>query len=151
MSRKPTKKPMRKPAKKTSRSLVRSYMELMKPPKTSVWQEKGATMSEKNALVCYRLTVQQLRTAYDAGQLQFRERWMFGSQYCVYIRAELRALSERLEAAAAAEAKRGTENAAPAEEAPKTAPIGDAQPTKTRPAKKRSKRAADDSDGEYIE
>jgi hypothetical protein len=58
----------------------------------SVWQKKGATLSDKNARKEYGLSQEEIIEAIKAGKLQYRHNNVFGNPYLKLVRSEVEAL-----------------------------------------------------------
>jgi hypothetical protein len=65
----------------------------MKPEyDSSVWVNKGATLSDKNAQKEFGLTRQEIIDAIREGKLQYRENHLYGNPYLRLIRVEVEEL-----------------------------------------------------------
>ncbi len=61
----------------------------------SVWQRKGATLSDKTARKEYGLTQDEIVTAIRTGQLQYRQGSIHGNPYLRLLRHEVEALIDK--------------------------------------------------------
>jgi septal ring factor EnvC (AmiA/AmiB activator) len=59
---------------------------------SSIWSQKGATLSDKSARQEFGLTQQEIVAAVRAGKLQFRENHIHGNPYLRLLRHEVEAL-----------------------------------------------------------
>ena len=59
---------------------------------SSVWTNKGATLSDKSARKEYGLTQEEIIEATKAGKLQYRQNVVFGNPYLKLVRSEVEAL-----------------------------------------------------------
>ena len=62
------------------------------PAGKSVWTTKGETISEKNAMSLYSLTLDDLHNAFNEKKLQIQHRSFHGNSYRVYVKNELELL-----------------------------------------------------------
>ena len=60
----------------------------------SIWQRKGATLSDKTARKEYNLTQNEIIDAIRKGQLQYRENSIHGNPFLRLLRHEVEALIE---------------------------------------------------------
>lgn len=61
----------------------------------SVWQRKGATLSDKTARKEYELTQDEIIEAINAGQLQYRRGSMHGNPFLRLLRHEVEVLIKK--------------------------------------------------------
>ncbi|MDA1052159.1 MAG: hypothetical protein O3C40_17005 [Planctomycetota bacterium] len=59
---------------------------------SSIWLQKGATLSDKSARQEFGLTQQEIIAAIRAGKLQYRENHIHGNPYLRLLRDEVEAL-----------------------------------------------------------
>ena len=62
----------------------------------SVWQRKGATLSDKTARKEYGLSQDEIVEAIRDGQLQYRENSIHGNPFLRLLRHEVEALIEKI-------------------------------------------------------
>jgi 3'-phosphoadenosine 5'-phosphosulfate sulfotransferase len=60
----------------------------------SIWNEKGATLSEKNAIKEYGITQGEIVDAINAGKLQFRLNYAHGNPYYKLVRNEVESFAK---------------------------------------------------------
>ena len=58
----------------------------------SVWNIKGATLSDKSACKEFGLTQEEIIEAIKGGKLQYRNNYMHGNPYLKLVRSEVEAL-----------------------------------------------------------
>ncbi|SPF56243.1 conserved hypothetical protein [Candidatus Sulfopaludibacter sp. SbA4] len=58
----------------------------------SGWQNKGSTLSDKTARKEFGLKQEEIIAAIRAGQLQYREMWIYGNPWLRLLRKEVEAL-----------------------------------------------------------
>jgi hypothetical protein len=62
----------------------------------SQWQNKGGTLSHKNACQEFGLTEDQVIQAIKDGKLQYRQNYAHGNPYFKLLREEVKSLAEEL-------------------------------------------------------
>ena len=62
---------------------------------TAIWQQKGATLSDKSARQEFGLTQEEIYAAIRSGKLQYREGNMHGNPWFRLLRHEVEALVKR--------------------------------------------------------
>ena len=62
----------------------------------SQWQNKGATLSHKNACQEFGLTEDEVIKAMKEGKLQYRQNYAHGNPYFKLLRLEVKSLAEEL-------------------------------------------------------
>jgi 3'-phosphoadenosine 5'-phosphosulfate sulfotransferase len=61
---------------------------------SSIWNEKGATLSEKNAIKEYGITQDEIIDAIKAGKLQYRLSYAHGNPYYKLVRNEVESFAK---------------------------------------------------------